>query len=77
MDSQHCDVELMSKALAYLGGLPTSLQNKEYALIVNLANDYLKKHCQHEIVDDYIDTGPESCQKIFYCELCCHTFPEK
>jgi hypothetical protein len=67
----------MSRALAYLGGLPISLQNKEYSLIVKLANDYLKKYCQHEIVEDYIDTAPESCKKIFYCELCYKTFPEK
>jgi hypothetical protein len=77
MDSEQYDVELISRALAYLDGLPIHLQNQEYSIIVKLANEYLKKHCRHKIVEDYIDTGPESSKKIFYCELCYQSFNKK
>ena len=71
------DVELISRALTYLGGLPNSLRNQEYALIVKLSKEYLAKYCQHRIIEDDIDTGPDSSKRIFYCELCYESFPKK
>ena len=29
--------------------------------------------CKHEFIDDYIDTGPESSEKITYCSHCGYT----
>jgi len=31
--------------------------------------------CDHEIVEDYIDTDPEKSQRVAYCKLCEKTFP--
>ena len=34
-----------------------------------------KSECYHNIIDDYIETGVESCmQKITYCDKCLTTF---
>jgi hypothetical protein len=73
MENQE-DIELMSRALAYLDGLPKSLQNNDYGIIVQLVNEYLRKNCKHSIIEDLVDTAPNSSKQIFYCQLCYQTF---
>ena len=77
METEQPDIDLMARALAFLDGLPISMQNTEYATIVKLANQYLTTYCKHKIIEDYIDTGPESSKKIHYCELCYKSFSQK
>ena len=77
METEQADIEFMTRALAYLDGLPASMQNDEYANIIKLANNYLQKHCRHKIVEDYIDTSVETSKKIFYCEFCYKSFSKK
>lgn len=36
----------------------------------NIVEDKLNNMCDHEWINDYIDTGPESSQQICYCKLC-------
>ena len=67
------DMELMSRALSYLDGLPQALQNSEYKKIIELINNYLK-NCKHKIVEDYIDTDADTTKRILYCEYCNKTF---
>jgi hypothetical protein len=68
------DIELMSRALSYLNGLPSSSQSPEYKKIVESIHNYLNNNCQHKLVEDLIDTAPESSTKIVYCEKCMQTF---
>lgn len=68
------DVELMSRALSYLNGLPGSSQNAQYKKIVESIENYLKTNCQHKLIEDLIDTAPDSSKKIIYCEKCMQTF---
>ena len=41
--------------------------------IQNLHIGIFHSMCKHEFIDDYIDTGPESSQKITYCSQCGYT----
>jgi len=36
----------------------------------NIVEDKLNNICDHEWINDYIDTGPETSQQICYCKLC-------
>lgn len=48
---------------------------KDYCNIIQEMNNYLKKYCQHKIVDDWIDIDPEhGGQNIKYCMKCFITF---
>jgi hypothetical protein len=77
LDQDQPDVELMSRALSYLDGLPISMQNKDYQDIVRKMAVYLENFCNHRIIEDDIDTSPESSKKVFYCELCFQPFSSK
>jgi len=68
-------IESMSRALSTLNTVPISDQAQEYKAIVESIKIYLTNNCQHCIVEDDVDTGPESSKKIFYCETCYLTFP--
>ena len=76
-NSDQPDVELMSRALSYLDGLPISMQNKDYQDIVRKMSIYLEKFCNHRIVQDNIDTAPETSKTVFYCEICYQPFSSK
>ena len=41
---------------------------------LKLVEQQIKSVCVHEYVEDYIDNGPDSSQKITYCSLCYSTF---
>lgn len=71
------DVVLMARALSYLDGLHISLQNKDYEFIVRKMVDYLANYCDHRIIEDDIDTAPDSSKKVFYCEICYQPFSSK
>ena len=41
----------------------------------NIIKQLTEDECDHNIIDDYIETGVESCmQKITYCDKCLTTF---
>jgi len=77
LDYEQLDVELMSRALSYLDGLPISLQSKQYQSIVRKMVTYLIENCKHRIVEDNIDTAPESSKTVFFCEICYQPFQNK
>jgi hypothetical protein len=48
---------------------------KDYCRIIQEMNNYLKKYCNHKIIDDWIDTDPDNGgQNIKYCTKCFMTF---
>jgi hypothetical protein len=69
------DIVLMSSALCSLNSLPENKQSYCYKAIVESIKKYLNENCEHCIIEDDVDTGPESSKKIFYCEKCYLTFP--
>jgi len=48
--------------------------NSEYKKIYDLILEYIKTHCNHKIVEDYIDLGIDESKKIEYCSVCLTTF---
>jgi len=74
---EQVDIELMSRAKTYLSGLPVSKQTMEYSKIVELVNEYIDKHCLHQVVEDDIDISSESSKRIYYCKYCFKTFDSK
>ena len=47
-----------------------------YNIIQKTINELIKetcKNCQHDFVNDYIDTGIDSSKKITYCTICEYT----
>jgi len=71
---QH-DILFMSSALSSLNSLPQKNQSSEYKTIIESIKKYLNENCEHCVIEDDVDTGPESSKKIFYCEKCYLTFP--
>uniref|UniRef100_A0A6C0L8F9 Uncharacterized protein n=1 Tax=viral metagenome TaxID=1070528 RepID=A0A6C0L8F9_9ZZZZ len=71
---QH-DIVLMSSALCSLNSLPQKNQSSEYKTIIESIKKYLNENCEHCVIEDDVDTGPETSNKIFYCEICYLTFP--
>ena len=54
--------------------LISSEKNDEINTILEMVDNFLLKHCQHEIVDDLIDIDPDRSKSIRYCEKCLITF---
>ena len=50
--------------------LPDELKNNDFRTIEFLISKYIKNHCKHNIVDDYIDLDPETSHPIKYCDIC-------
>lgn len=50
--------------------------NDEYSKIYKLVEEYIVKHCHHEIINDLIDIDPDRSKSISYCEKCFHTFSD-
>ena len=46
----------------------------EYKEILNYVENYIKKHCNHEIIQDLVDIDPDRSKIIFYCKHCETTF---
>ena len=53
-----CSIELLEMDL-----------NEKRKLISKL-NNFLMRYCEHEIVDDYVDTSPDTGHNIKYCIHC-------
>jgi hypothetical protein len=68
------EVQLMIRAKNMCQHIPTDLRSKEYQEILMKINDFLLKHCQHEIVNDSIDINPDKSMDICYCVKCEITF---
>ena len=48
--------------------------NDEYSKICKLIDEYVLKHCEHNIIEDLIDIDPDRSKSISYCDKCFHTF---
>jgi hypothetical protein len=71
------DIVFMSSALCSLNSLQQKKQSSEYKVIIESIKKYLNENCEHCIIEDDVDTGPESSKKIFYCENCYLSFDTK
>lgn len=54
--------------------LLSMLRDNEIDEILKLVDQYLKKNCNHKIVNDLIDIDPDRSKSIQYCEHCLVTF---
>ena len=54
--------------------LISMVKTEEIDEILKLVDQYLKKRCNHRIVDDLIDIDPDRSKSIQYCEHCLVTF---
>lgn len=54
--------------------IPENLQSVEFKNIVNIINNFLLNHCEHDIVNDSIDIDPDKSESISYCIKCNITF---
>ena len=65
--------------IAALVRAKTLLQNRsnnpEYNIIVSLIDEYISKHCAHNIIYDTIDITPDTSKTIQYCKECYTDFP--
>ena len=59
----------------YAASDPESECAVEYANIQKLVDEYIMKHCEHNIVYDYIDITPDTSKQIRYCTHCYVDFP--
>jgi len=50
-----------------------SIINSEYKKIYDLILNYIKTHCNHKIIEDYIDIDIDKTKKIHFCEKCLTT----
>lgn len=47
---------------------------EKYVDALNNCRNYLKKHCSHQFVSDFIDIDPDRTQFVRYCSDCYVTF---
>ncbi len=69
------DIEVLARVLALLETIEPTNCNDEYNHIRTLTALYLKQHCTHIMITDYIDTDIDQCKTIKYCEKCWMTEP--
>jgi len=77
MEENKTLIEVLNNALTLLNQIDSSSQNSEYKQIIFLINQYLRKYCAHNIIEDDIDITPELSKRIYYCEYCMQTFIDK
>lgn len=68
------DIVAMTRTMTNLTSIPQEMQNADYRKIVKYVNEYLIKHCQHNIVTDSIDIDVDMSETIHYCQICFQTF---
>ena len=64
------DIKIIINIKNQLKKIPSKFQDEEYKKIMKSVNDYLSKHCIHDIVTDYVDIDPDTSKTIHYCEKC-------
>ena len=57
-----------------LESLEIPAEDAEMRQIYYLVSNYLDTKCEHHIVTDYIDIGPDSGYTIRFCDVCMRTF---
>lgn len=86
MDNQNIDSETMNierietmiqvksmleSSIAYLETRNNNNNLNDYCYVLEEVNKFLKKYCNHKIVEDWIDTDPDrGGLNIKYCEKC-------
>ena len=69
--SQQNDIHIMKNIKLMMDkDISLSSHNEEYKQIYSMVNEYLQKHCKHNIIKDYIDTFPDRSEAIYYCSQC-------
>jgi hypothetical protein len=48
----------------------TTAKNADLRDILQSVKTFLKNHCDHQYVRDYIDITPDRGMTVIYCELC-------
>jgi len=48
----------------------STANNQDLLEILSLIKQFLKKHCRHHFVRDYVDITPDRGMTVVYCELC-------
>jgi len=61
-------LELLRAVLNKLDAMDTV--SVELTTLKNQINHFLMSHCEHEMVDDYVDISPEESVRIQYCKKC-------
>jgi len=64
------EVKTMLSIQKQLYSIPVSRQTRDYYDILSKVNQYLHKHCIHNVVHDLIDIDPDRSQSISYCTIC-------
>jgi|1048.fasta_scaffold169540_1 hypothetical protein len=64
------NVALMKSVRNQMMSIPAAERNADYESIYKSIQEYLRKYCQHRIVDDLIDLDPDRSMTIYYCEYC-------
>lgn len=67
LDEQVC---FLSNILCTLNTTDNNYRNKEYNNIIDSIQVFLKIHCKHEYVNDYIDINDSCGKNIYYCNKC-------
>jgi hypothetical protein len=73
--TEQYDIDILVRVIQLLETNQSINCNDDYNQIRLLTKLYLKKHCKHSIITDYIDTDVDNGgQTITYCEKCFMTF---
>tara|TARA_B110000285_G_scaffold216924_1_gene264701 strand:+ start:2867 stop:3097 length:231 start_codon:yes stop_codon:yes gene_type:complete len=60
----------MTEAKYQLHHIPKTDRPIEYQNILTIIEEYLRTHCNHQVIEDDIDIDPEKSMKIKYCNHC-------
>ena len=65
------ELQKLKKDLNYLLNEPSLLKpNSTSNYLLKQTEDYLKKNCKHNYIEDIYDIGEDSFKKICYCNKC-------
>jgi hypothetical protein len=71
------NISMMLSVKKQMERIPKNQQDPDYLIIYSQIKNYLRMHCQHNIVDDSVDVDFEQCQSIRYCTYCETVFSPK
>ncbi len=69
-------VETMIRSHNLFTTIPDECKNDEFKVIEKGIQDYIKKYCRHNIVNDYIDVEVDKGKHIKYCDICYTDFSD-